>query len=65
MEKHGMAFWRCWRSKFEQNKRQISQGDTGIIAEHFSSHFGRLCTNSSELESALQFLYKSNEQQPL
>jgi len=39
-----------------KQKRQISQvdgiNDTGIIAEHFASHFERVYTNGSELGSA-------------
>ena len=40
-------------SKFESNKRCINQidgiNDSNVIAEHFASHFERVCGNSSNL----------------
>ena len=53
LAKQGTAFWKCWRSKFESNKRCINQvdgiNDSNVIAEHFASHFERVCANSSNL----------------
>ena len=56
LQKQGTAFWKCWRSKFEPNKHFISHvdgsSDAEIIAEHFASHFGTVCSHSSESGAA-------------
>jgi len=49
LEKQGTAFWECWRSKFDSNKRKISHvdgvNDASVITEHFASHFEKVYTN--------------------
>ena len=53
LAKQGTAFWECWRSKFESNKRCINQvdsiNDSNVIAEHFASHFDRVCLTARTL----------------
>ena len=48
INKKGSAFWKCWRSKFNQNKRVITQvdgsADKDIIVEKFAQHFALSCT---------------------
>jgi len=44
-------FWKCRRSKFGENKRSVNHvsgiNDPKTIAEHFASHFEKVCTSVS------------------
>ena len=48
LHKQGVAFWKCWKSKYENNNRPIIHvnglSDANIIAERFASHFSQACT---------------------
>lgn len=53
LRKQGTAFWKCWGSKFESKKTEISHVD-GItdectIAKRFADHFSQVCTANSFL----------------
>jgi len=51
LKKQTTAFWKCWRSKFGENKRSVNYvsgiNDPKIIAGHFASHFEKVCTRVS------------------
>ena len=42
LRKNGVAFWKCWKSKFESHGRPVEVDncvDNDAVAEKFSSHF--------------------------
>ena len=51
LRKQATVFWKCWRSKFGENKRSVNHvsgiNDPKKIAEHFASHFQKVCTSVS------------------
>jgi exonuclease III len=64
LKKDGIAFWKCWKSKFKVNSSKIQQID-GIIdpqqvAVNFAKHFAESCSSQSLDGSAnLTSMYNS------
>ena len=48
LRKEGVAFWKCWKSKFECGNRAVSHingiTDATAVAELFATHFAKTCT---------------------
>jgi len=48
LRKEGVAFWKCWKSKFECGNRGVSHvngiTDATAVAELFATHFAKTCT---------------------
>jgi len=73
MEKHGTAFWKCWRSKFEPNKRQITQvdgiNDAGIwalslnILHHILKEYAPTAPNWGQPRLKSEYLSKRSQYQ--
>jgi len=51
LKKQGTTFWKCWNSKFGTDKRAVNHvdgiTDPEIIAQHFMSHFSKVCANTT------------------
>ena len=49
--KHGDAFWKSWKSKFESKQGRVNLvdglTDERLIAKQFADHFSNVCTNNS------------------
>ena len=58
LTKHGDAFWKCWKSKFESKQGRVNLvdglTDERLIAKQFADHFSNVCTNRSSLRAAEQ-----------
>ena len=52
MQKQGASFWKCWRSKFDNNKSAVNTvdgvTDPKVIIDHFVSHFSKSCNTDNE-----------------
>jgi len=48
LQKDGVAFWKCWKSKLNASSRPTVQvsgiTDQVVIAEHFAAHFSKACS---------------------
>ena len=67
MSKTRNNFWKCWKSKFDNNRRRrnVIDGlaDDGQIAEAFADFFCRTCSSSNENQnSRLHGIYKFKRQ---
>jgi len=53
LKKEGVAFWKCWKSKFESGNCSVSQvsgiTDIATIAENFATHFAKSCTSNTSV----------------
>ena len=53
LSKEGVAFWKCWKSKFESGNCSVNHvngiTDTANIAENFATHFAKSCTNNTSV----------------
>jgi len=43
LKKQGKVFWNCWRSNKHSIKHVDGVTDPDVIAEHFASHFSKVC----------------------
>ena len=47
LRKRGVAFWKCWKSKYESGNRHVSHvngiTDVDTVAENFAMHFAKSC----------------------
>jgi len=57
IKKQRPTFWKCWNSKFGTDKSSVNHvdgtADLEIIAQHFMSHFAKVCTNTTVDGAAL------------
>ena len=53
LSKEGVAFWKCWKSKFECGNCSVNHvngiTDTANIAENFATHFAESCTSNTSV----------------
>ena len=54
MNKNGTVFWKCWRSKFEQEEKCNEVGgctDKEEVAENFSNYFSEIYSGNSKTQA--------------
>jgi len=66
LRKQGPTFWKCWRSKFESDKKCIEVDgcvDSNIIADKFADYFSMCfsCNNRGQYEKLEKEYYKMRE----
>ena len=53
LRKQGVAFWKCWKSKFESGNRHVSHvngiTDVNTVAENFAMHFAKSCASNTSV----------------